>query len=114
MDREGFNLINDQYQKEVADQKQEITKKWMDHFEAKKYVLSEDQNTKHKEEDLKNCQKNIEEELVPIQKRIHDFHFPDKIRDEILAEIKKAECAEHIMKESQKEFTRKSDHGIER
>ncbi len=110
MDRTGFNLIDEEYQRDLVAKKQEITDKWVQHFAGKKYVATPELNKQHKAKDQELCQRKIEKELAPYKEQFHDLHFPDKNRDQMLKEIEQKEKSRQVMKDIQQEFNRKASN----
>ncbi len=98
-DREGFELIDQQYQKEIKDIQRKITEKWNIEYMKKIYVGDKDMQAQAKAHDNDMLQKKINSELEPYKKRIETFHFGETGRTAVLEKLRK----EALVKENNKQ-----------
>jgi len=108
MDRIGFELIDAQYQKELAAEKQRINEKWTIHFAGKKYSGTEEMIEKAKTVDERQRDQKIREEMTFVQKRIHDVHFVETPRAEMLSNIEEKEKVADYIRKTREGFNRKA------
>ena len=91
MDKQGFDLIDKQYQHELAGHQQKITEKWNAYYANKQYVGTPEMQAKARANDNREKQQRINAELSTIKQRLCKDHFGVTGRDEQLKEIQKQE-----------------------
>lgn len=102
IDREGFNIVDAQYNKEVWQARQEVTQKWDTYYSQKHYhpVNMKDAKKRDKQDRLDR----IEKDLAEREARIGKFHFGEGGRSaalERLGEKESQERTERINQEKQ-------------
>jgi hypothetical protein len=104
IDREGFAIIDQQYQKEIIEIRRKITEKWTLEFQKKQYVGSKELQNKARAFDKEQRDQKVAEEFEANRKKIELFHFGQESRDNILKRFQK-----EMASEKQKEATLQKD-----
>ena len=101
-DKEGFELIDQQYQKELKEIHRRITEKWNMEYMKKVYVGNKEMQAKAKAHDNDMLQKKINSELETYKKRIETFHFGEGGRANVFEKLSKEELAKQNSKTASK------------
>lgn len=91
MDREGFNIIDKQYQEELATAKRKAQEKWEQEYSKKEYVGTPEMQTQARAAMQTEMQQHIDEEVAGYEQQIGQFHYGDGGRDAVLKELERAE-----------------------
>lgn len=106
MDREGFDLIDQQYQKELIEAKRKATEKWSDEYLKKVYIGSKEMQKRARAHDEKELQEKISAQYQAYKNQIEKFHFGEKGRDVLLREV--------TVQNKERETKIKSDKSIQK
>lgn len=105
IDKEGFTLIDQQYQKEVTEARRKITEKWTVEFQKKEYVGSREAQNKAREFDKEQRNQKIADEFENNRQKIELFHFGEERRDDIFKRFQN----ETISKKNKETLEQKRD-----
>lgn len=116
MDKEGFNLIDQEFQKELKAKQLEITEKWEKSYSNKRYVGTSEIQQKAQEADNYQRKVKIKNEVNSYKEKLSERHFGDGGREAAAEKVREQEqknSQELIAKqqeESQKRQIEQADH----
>lgn len=91
MDKEGFELIDAEFQKEMSEAKKRIHDKHHQQFLQKQYLGTREMKAQARAKDRADMQAIIQKELDEERQKREQFHFGDTSRDDLLKNIQAQE-----------------------
>lgn len=77
MDKEGFNIIDAQYQKELETHRQRITEELTVAHNRKIYTGTRAMNEEHRKKEAERLQQEIAAAVNQVAQQLGALHFPD-------------------------------------